>query len=225
MHPYLPFVLFGLAFLALVVWLTKRNRQASAVQSQKLEQMGFTPCPEEADPLVDRVTRLENNAEYRYRVQNAMRAATGGKTIYFYAKSRHRQGQVVATDEFLFPLKRPSQQGLMLFVKPTSLPEGTATKLIGVVATGAWDSQPDDLSRLEIPSELKGTNIIGALGPTGCSIYDLIDANALTSLQTVGDCGALIVMCRGEWASFASLGARMPFDLDKIWSVLQQLVD
>jgi hypothetical protein len=223
MQQYLPFILIGLAFVAVMMWLTLKSRQGKAAQAHKLEQMGFSPCDGEAGALVEKVTRLENNAGYRYRIQRPMRVLLDGKFVYFYTKSRHRQDEVVAAEEFLFPLKRPSQQGLTLFVKPSNVPAGAVTKLIGAVATRAWDSQPDDLTKLEIPTELQGTNLIGALGPAGASLYDLIDNSTLSLLQNVGDCGALIVICRGEWCSLSSPSARMPFDLDRIWPVIRQL--
>ena len=223
MLEYSPFILFGLAFVVLVIWLTLKSRQEKAAQAEKLARMGFSACELETSELVEKVTRLENNAEYRYSIENPFRASHNGKSVYFYSKSRHRQGHVVAADEFLVPLKRPSQQGLMLFVKPSDIAEGTATSLIGAVATGAWDSQPDDLTKLEIPTELQGTNIIGALGPKGETLYNLIDNNTLSLMQNVGDCGAYIVTCRAEWCSLSSPSARMPFDLDRIWPLIGKM--
>ena len=111
----------------------------------------------------------------------------------------------------------------MLFVKPTGIPAGTATNLIGAVATGAWDSQPDDLAKLEIPIDLKHTNLMGALGPSGATLYDLIDTATLSALQHVGDHGALVVTCRGEWCSLAAASLRMPLDLDKLWPLASGL--
>jgi hypothetical protein len=224
MLEFLPFIVFGVAFVALVVWLTLKSRQAKAAQARKLEHMGFTPCHQETGTLVERVTSLENNSEYRYRIENPLGASFNGSAVYFYTKSRHRQGHIVAADEFLFPLKRPSEQGLLLFVKPTEVPDGTATTLIGAVATGAWDSQPDDLTKLEIPVELRGTNLIGVLGPAGTSLYDLFDTRTLPLVQKVGDAGALSVMCRGEWCSLSSPSARMPLDLDRIVPIIRELV-
>jgi hypothetical protein len=129
----------------------------------------------------------------------------------------------VGADELLIPLRRPSAQAVMLFVKPTGVPAGTATKLIGAVATGAWDSQPDDLTKLEIPVDLRQTNLIGLLGPSGASLYDLMDPATLSALQHVGDHGALVVMCRGEWCSLAAASPRMPLDLERLWPLVSGL--
>lgn len=223
MLQYVPFLLFGVAFLGLIAWLVLKKRSANAALARKLELMGFAPCPAESDRLVEKITRLENNAEYRYRVENPMKGSAGGNPVYFYRKCRHRQGHVVTADEFLFPRQRPSKEGLLLFVKPTGLPAGTATHLIGAVATGAWDSQPDDLTRLEIPVDLKKSNLIGALGPRNRSLYDLIDTEGLSLIQQVGDGGAMIVTCRGEWCSLSSPQARLPFDIDRLWPIVRQL--
>jgi hypothetical protein len=223
MMEMLPFVVFGIAFLALVVWLGLRGRTESAARRERLHALGFAPCPDESDSLLERVTELENNAEYRYTVEKPYRASVGGQPAYHYSKLRHRQGHVVGADELLVPLRRPSPQGLMLFLKPTGIPAGTATKLIGAVATGAWDSQPDDLQKLEIPVELQHTNLIGVLGPSGAALYDLIEPPTLSALQHVGDYGALVVLCRGEWCSLAATSPRMPLDLDKLWPLVSGL--
>ncbi|MFQ5792884.1 MAG: hypothetical protein ACE5JI_20640 [Acidobacteriota bacterium] len=223
MAQFLPFTLLGVALVALVVWLVLKNRASSATRAQQLSRMGFTPCLAEAQALAEKIEWLENNSEYRYSVENPMRASLDGKTVYYYRKSRRRQGRIVSMEEFLVPLKRPSGDGLMLFVKPSALPTGAATNLIGGMATAGWDSQPDDLTKLEIPIDLRRSNVIGVLGPAGVSLYNLVDAGTLARMQQVGDCGAPIVTCRGEWCSLTSPGFRMPLNLDKMWAVIRDL--
>ena len=110
------------------------------------------------------------------------------------------------------------------FVKPTGLQAGTATRLIGAVATGDWDAQPDDLNKIEIPLDLQGTNIIGALGPHGASFHDLIDSQTVPLMQRMGDAGVMTVMCRDMSCSLSSPSARMPFTLEKLWPLLERLV-
>jgi hypothetical protein len=219
----LPFLLFGLAFVGLVVWLTLKDRAAGAARRRKLAELGFVPCPERAGFLAETVAQLENNSEYRYSVEDPMQAPLGEQTAHHYSKSRSRSGQIVVADELLFPLKRSSSAGVVVFVKPTSVPAGTATKLIGAVATGGWDSQPDDLKKLDLPVDLQNTNVIAALGPPQSSLYDLLDASILSVIQQVGDCGALLVMCRGERCSLASTSQRMPLDVAKLWSLIGSL--
>jgi hypothetical protein len=173
--------------------------------------------------LAETVTRLENNSEYRYGIEDPMRAPLGRQHAYYYSKSRSRSGQITVAEELLFPLKRSSSAGVLLFVKPSKLPAGTATKLIGAVATGGWDSQPDDLTKLGLPVDLRNTNVIGALGPRGASLYDLLDAAALSVIQQLGDCGVMLVMCRCEWCSLASTSHRMPLDVAKLWGLIGSL--
>ena len=219
----LPFAVFGVAFVVLVVWMALRGRASGTARKERLQALGFASCPDETAFLVEKVTWLENNSEYRYTVDRPYRASLRGQPAYYYSKSRHRQGHIVGADELLIPLRRPSAQAVMLFVKPTGIPAGTATKLIGAVATGAWDSQPDDLTKLEVPVDLRQTNLIGLLGPSGASLYDLIDLATLSALQNVGDHGALVVMCRGEWCSLAAASPRMPLDLDRLWPLVSGL--
>lgn len=130
----------------------------------------------------------------------------------------------VAAHELRFPLDRPSSERLVLFFKPSALRAGTTATLIRSLATAGWDAQPDDLTRGEIPVDLEGGNLIGVLAPPGASLYDVIDAKQLAALQQVGDFGVLVVTCRGRWCSLASSTTRMDLDLERLWSLVQQLV-
>lgn len=112
---------------------------------------------------------------------------------------------------------------LVLFYKPTALASGTTATLIGNLATAGFDSQPDDLTRLEIPADRKSGNLIGVLGPPHSSLYDLIDDTSLETLEPVGDFGALVVICRGDWCTLASSTTRMDFDVVRLWPTVQQL--
>ncbi len=75
MMEMLPFVVFGVAFLALVVWMALRGRSSNAARRERLQALGFAPCPDEAGSLVEKVTWLENNSEYRYTVEKPYRAS------------------------------------------------------------------------------------------------------------------------------------------------------
>lgn len=224
MMELMPFILFGLLFAVVVVVVVIKGRARRAARLQRLVELGFSSVPEEKERLAEKVTRLENNAEYHYSVTQPSKACLSGKEVYLYQKSRSRAGSIYVAEELLLPLSRPSEAGLMLFVKSSDISAGIATKLIGAVATGAWDSQPDDLTKLAIPVDLQGTNLIGALGPAGASLYDLIDAETLNRLLVAGDCGAAIVHCRGELCSLSSVDPRMPLDLERIIPFLRDLV-
>jgi hypothetical protein len=224
MTELLPFILFGLAFAVVIAVVMIRGRASRAARLQRLAEMGFSAAPDEKETLAERITGMENNTGYHYSVAQPMRANLSGKDVYFYQKSRHRSGSSYAAEELLLPLSRPSEAGLMLFVKPSDIPAGTATKLIGAVATGAWDAQPDDLAKLAIPVDLQGTNLVGAMGPAGASLYDLIDADRLSRMLGAGDCGAFIILCRGDLCSMSSPSHQMPLDLDKAVPFIRDLI-
>jgi hypothetical protein len=224
MMELLPFILFGLAFAAVIAVVAVRSRRSRAARLQRLAEMGFSAAPEEKEALAEKITWLENNSGYRYSVAQPTRVNLSGKDVYFYQKSRHRSGSIYAAEELLLPLSRPSQAGLMLFVKPSDIPAGTATKLIGAVATGAWDAQPDDLTKLALPVDLQGTNLVGAMGPAGASLYDLIDTDRLSRMLGAGDCGAFIILCRGDLCSMSSPSHQMPMDLDKAVPFIRDMI-
>jgi hypothetical protein len=202
-----------------------RQRRKRLEQAVAAERVGFRPCPEEKEWIERTVTEIENNKGYRYEVKDPKRLA-GDKAVYFYVKKRHEhpQDEPHVEEEILFALKRPTAGALVLAVKPSSLAPGLATRMIGAVATGPWDGQPDDLHRLDLPADLKKTNLLGALGPQGRSFYDLIDASTLSVVQGLGDVGGLLVRFRDGWCSVAGVGHRMPFRLDQLISRIRPLL-
>jgi hypothetical protein len=221
----LPFVIFifGVFFLALIVWLKVRGGKINTARRARLESLGFVACPAEQPFLVETVTWLENNSEYRYAVDHPFRASLHGKPIYYFTKSRHRHANAYCVDDLMLSLKRPSDAGLKLFFKPSNLPAGIATRLIDSVVRCAWDSQPDDLAEMPIPVDLQGTNLIGALGPSQALFHDLIDASTLSTLMHVGDCSVMAVTCRGTWCSFSSTSIQAPMEVTRLWSLVSKL--
>jgi len=219
----LPFIIFGIGFAALVAWILVKGRADRRARIQTLFRMGFAPFSADAETLAEQVARFENNSEYRYRVEDPLRASLAGGPVWFYIKERARQGHVVTAHEFRFRLDRDSSEGLVLFFKPSALRPGTSATLIGSLATSGWDSQPDDLTRLEVPVELRQSNLIGILAPANASLFELIDSKDLAALQSVADFGILVVTCRGGWCSFANSTTRMDLDLERLWPLIQQL--
>jgi hypothetical protein len=138
--------------------------------------------------------------------------------VYYYVKRCGRAGdeEPRVEEEMLFAVKRPSPGGLVLIVKPSSLASGLATRMLGALATSPWDVQPDDLHRLELPADLKETNLLGALGPPGASLYDLVDAGTLSVVQDLGDAGGMFVRFRGAWCTVASTSSQIPFRVDEL---------
>jgi hypothetical protein len=96
--------------------------------------------------------------------------------------------------------------------------------MIGAVATAHWDAQPDDLQRLELPPDLKDTNLLGALGQPGASLYDLIDTSTLSVAQGLGDTGGMMIRFRDGWCSVASASAQIPFRLEELVARIRPLL-
>jgi hypothetical protein len=209
-----------LLVIGLVVWSAIAQWRRSRARQQAVERLGFAPCPEQRGWLEDVVVGIENNRGYRYEVREP-RWLPGSPSIYYYRKSRCRDphgpdDQPVVEDEILFSVRRPSADGLVLIVKPTALASGLATRMLGAVATARWDAQPDDLRHLDLPKDLRDTNLLGALGPAGASLYDLIDAGTLGVVLGLGDLGGMFAHFRGEWCAVAGAGRETPFRVDEI---------
>jgi hypothetical protein len=210
---------------ALLIWTVTARRRRDQAQRRIAQQAGFRPCPEQKAWLEETVARIDCNRDFRYEVRDPQRL-TGEPPVYYYVKVRHgdhRESIPLAEEEILFPLKRRSADGLVLTVKPSSLAHGFATRMIGAVATGPWDAQPDDLERLELPRDLTGTNVLAALGPPGANLYDLVDSRTLSVVQTLGDAGALSVQFRDAWCTVAGLGQQVPFRLDRVLAGVRSL--
>lgn len=225
MPMYLPLVLVGLAAIGFLVWSLAGQRRRHQARKAALEQLGFRPCVDRQTWLEETVTRIENNRGYRYEVREPKRLS-GEPAVYYYVKMRHRfpQDDAVREEEILFPLKRASAGGLVLAVKPSSLAPGLATQVLGALATGPWDAQPDDLRRLELPPDLKGTNVVAALGAPGANLYDLVDARTLSVVQSLGDAGGMFVQCRDAWCSVASASAQIPFRVEELVARIRPLL-
>jgi len=140
-------VLAGLLAVVLVVRGVAAQRRRRQAVNEALERLGFRPCLDQASWLLETVTRIENNRGFRYEVHDPKRRA-GEPAVYYYVKIRHgrTRDHAVAEEEILFPLKRPSTAGLVLAIKPSSLAPGLATRLLGAVATGPWDSRTEALT-------------------------------------------------------------------------------
>jgi hypothetical protein len=225
MSSYLPFVVVGLIAVGLLIWKIVSQRKVQSGQKLTLEQLGFRPCPDEKSWLEETITRIENNREFSYEVREPTRMP-GEPAVYHYVKMRHRYSDEPpgVEEEILLPVKRPSVAGLVLTVKPSSLPPGIATRMMGAIATGPWDAQPDDLHRLEIPLDLKDSNLVGALGPRGANLYDLVDTNMLSVVKGLGDAGGIVVRFRDSWCSVASTSSQIPFRVDELVARIRPLL-
>jgi len=215
-----------LVAIALAVWVFTAHRKQRKAQEERLDRVGFRPCPDEKSTLEALANRVKNDKDHQYRVEQPRRLA-GEPVIYYYVKARDRQqadDERHACEELLFRVRRQSDAGVVLVVKPSSLAAGIATRLLGSLATGPWTTQPDDLVRLELPADLKDTNLLGALGPPGASLYDLVDARMLSVAQGIGDAGALTIMLRDDWCAVEAGHWQLPFRVDELVARMRPLL-
>jgi len=211
--------------VALVVGgLVLANRKGRQAREERLARAGFAPCPEEKAKLEATVARVLNDRSHRYAVREPRRLA--GAHVYHYVKARDARAdeQPHASEELLLRVRRKAGSAVVLFVKPTSLAPGLATRLISAIATGPWDTQPDDLERIELPPELKDTNLLAALGPRGARFHDLVDGATLSVVQGLGDAGAMIVRLRDEWCVVEAAQWKTPFQVDELVARLRPLL-
>jgi hypothetical protein len=214
-----------LVALSLGAWTLLSHRKQKQARIELLDRVGFRPCPEETGALEAIVRRIVNDRDHSYSVEEPRRLA-GEPPVYYYVKLRsgHSRDERDAGEELLFRSRRPSKAAAVLFVKPSSIAPGVATRLVGAVATGPWTTQPDDLQRLELPPDLKDTNLLAALGPPGASLYDLVDAKLLSMVQGLGDAGAMIVWLRDEWCALEAGHYLRPFKVDELVARVRPLL-
>lgn len=224
MLTYVLIVLAGLLVVGLIVRSVIAQRHSSQNRRRVLEELGFSPCPDRKEWLEQTIARLEDDRGVRYEVRNPKWLA-GESPVYHYERRRHADTDEDSTGEeqILCAVKRPSADGLVLIVKPSSLAPGLATRMLGALATGPWDAQPDGLRRLELPPDLRETNLLGALGPPGASFYDLVDSRTLSVVQGFGDAGGMFVRFRDAWCSIARGSAQMPFRIDELVARVRSL--
>jgi hypothetical protein len=212
--------------IALTAWAVTAHRRQQRQLREALERAGFRPCPLEKGTLEAIVSQVVNDKDHRYRVEQPQRIP-GEPAVYFYVKVRDRGGsddQARASQELLFHLKRSPRGAALLFVKPSSLAPGLATRLASAAASAPWDAHPDDLGRLELPVDLKDTNLLAALGPRGASLYDVVDGALVGVVMGLGDLGALAIRLRDGWCAVEAGSPQMPFRVAEIVSRMRPLL-
>jgi hypothetical protein len=213
-----------LAIAGLIIWSMVKHGKKQKALKNLLDNIGFAPCNEETKALAEKITFIENNSEYTYSVKKPMKVSQGDAHVYFYIKERRRSGDLDVSEEFLFTVERNKSLPFIIYLKPTSLKEGMATKLIRSVVTMGWDSQADDLVKIELPADLQSSNILGVMGPKNCSFYDLFDSNVLSLLLRGADNDVFIIHCRDNLCSIESPLAVQIKNHEKIWSYIQLLI-
>ena len=216
--------LLVLAIASLIIWSMVKHCKKQKALKKLLGNIGFVPCNEEKKFLAEKVTFIENNSEYTYSVRKPMKVSQGDTHVYFYIKERRRSDDLDVSEEFLFTVERNRKLPFTIYLKPTSLKEGMATKLIRSVVTIGWDSQSDDLVKIELPAGLESSNVLGVMGPKNCSFYDLFDSNVQSLLLRGADNDVFIMRCRDNLCSIESPLALQMQNHEKIWSYIQLLI-
>jgi len=216
--------LLVLAIAGLIIWSMVKHSKKQKVMKSLLLNIGFAPCDEEKKALAEKVTFIENNSEYTYSVRKPMEVSQGNTHVYFYIKERRRSGDLDVSEEFLFTVERNKKLPFTIYLKPTSLAEGIGTKLIRSVVTMGWDSQSDDLVKIDLPEDLQSSNILGVMGPKNCSFYDLFDSNALSLLLRGADNDVFIMHYRDNLCSIESPLALQIKNHENIWSYIQLII-
>ncbi|HEU4335052.1 MAG TPA: hypothetical protein VFT32_11200 [Candidatus Eisenbacteria bacterium] len=219
---YVAIAVLAAVIVIFIVRAIQDSAKRAREQKETIARLGFLPCPEEKERIQSIVAKLESNPKFRYRIEEPKRLGRGDP-VYYYVKRRDDPDQehAIAEEEVLFPFQRRTAAGLMLVVKPSALASGFSSDLIGSVATGDYDAQPGGLKRIEIPPDLKGTNIVGAMGADGLALYDLVDGRVLSAVQGIGDAGGLAVTFRDDWCAISSTSRMMPFKLEAVLACME----
>jgi hypothetical protein len=217
--------LVGLSLLlativGLIVWGMVKHARKDKERNMFLANAGFTACEEEKKALAKKISLLENNSEYTYSVRAPMKLRQGGIDVYFYTKDRRRHGDLYVAYEFLFTANRKANVPFQVYLKPSSIKEGVATKLMQASVTKNWDSQSDDLVKIELPMELKKGNILGLMAQRDCRLYDLFSSTTISLLGLAGDNGIFIIRCRGDLCSIENPLVGEGWNYEKVWSVI-----
>ena len=216
---------FALAALVTSFSSVAEPGPAPAEQEAALAQLGLVPCPEKKAWLEETVAGIESSERSVFEVRDPQRLP-GEPAVYYYVKVRHgeRDQDSVSEEEILFPLKRRSVEPLVLIVKPSALKHGLTTRMLGAIATGRWPGQAHDLERIEIPSDLKHSNLVGIMGLAGTRLYDHISTGTLSVFQKLGDAGGMTVRMRGPWCVVAGAGKQAPLRVPDVIARLRPLL-
>jgi len=212
------------AVAGLVVWSVLRRAKTEKERNRFLANAGFTPCDAEKDALAKKIGLLENNSEYTYSVRTPMKLRSGEGTAYFYTKERRRRDDLYVAYEFMFTVNRKKTFPFQVYLKPGSVKEGMATELLRSTVTGGWDTQADDLVKIDLPVELQKSNILGVMGPGGVGFHDLFDSGAVSLLGHAGDSGVTVIRCRGDICSIENPPAGIGWNYEKVWSFIRDLI-
>lgn len=223
MDSVIPAIVSSLFLIALATGFFLRDRARRLERKRELSGMGFRPCADQTEKLVDIVTAVENNSVYWYSVDHPMQSVVGDKPCYVYTKLRLQRTRVDAVEEFLVSLSRPSKEGLLLLIETAGSPVRSVRQWGETLHPGVRPWHPYDLTALELPSDVDRGRLIGAFGPPGTRLYDLIDIQTFDRIKEVGDLGVATITFRGDWCSFSASSARTTLSMRGLQSLASKL--
>ncbi len=214
----IPLVVVAGVILALVT----STRDASA-RRRFLEEHGFTSCSPEKPDLEARVRALLGDRHTHIQVLRPCLRRRSGPAVYFFTLHQYRTNvDARAARVFLLTLPRRTDQPCTLFLKPTGLREGWVTRGLRALLTLRAGIQADGLAPLELPPDPEVENLLGAWGPRGAAIRDLIDRDLLRLLVEAGNAGFLTVRCLGS-DCLLEHPASLAWDHDRAWAFIARL--
>lgn len=166
---------------AVVAWLVARvfvrSHAAATKRKAEVAALGFVPSPEEAEHLrrLVRVLRGAPNAE----VHDLHKRGTGERAVYWYHVHVHKTDAPIDAEEFLFACKPLAARRFALFLQPATLPDGRVMRLLAAMLARVSALAPAGVEPIEIPRQLR-SKLLTALGPSGRTLYELIDDRTLS---------------------------------------------
>jgi hypothetical protein len=215
-------------FIVLIVIAVFSSRRRGASASTFIKDRGFIPCPEEDEVIKLRVNAIENHQMYLYGIHKPHRAVLNGKKVYWYSRTRARASEVRDVNsmpfaEFLVEVPRPSDDPLIIYVKPTEVTGGIALSLLEKTLSMNLTSHPPDVTKFSLPSHASYRNILAVFGKEGASLYDLISEELLLLIDKAGDSGVFCTTFRGKDCLVNYIQEDRRFTMDKVFSFIDKL--
>jgi hypothetical protein len=206
-----------------VILAVSSSVRESGSRRRFLLQNGFTSCRDDKDALEARVRELIGDPRTCIQVLCPHRRLLQGRPVHFFTLHQRRDGQDgSAARVFLLALPRRTDLPCLLFLKPEGLKEGWVTRGLRALIKVRSGNCAGGLAPLRLPEGPEPGNLLGAVGPRGASIHDLIDRAALRVLLDGGGAGFLTVHLRGN-DCLLEHPINMRWDLDQAWAFITRL--
>lgn len=181
-----------------------RNRATRVKQTAQLAELDFVPCAEDTEHLQTLVRRLRGSPNVE--VHSVHRRGSGDGAVYWYHVHVPDGDAPIDAEEFLFACESFSAQRFALFLQSVSLPEGLVKRVLESILAKVSSLAPSGVEPIEIPPQLR-SKLLTALGPSGKSLYDLIDDQHLTLLMSSASRGFFAIRVAEGYCAMELLSA------------------